>query len=87
MTLFASTTLWLHVSSDFQYLVIVDFEATCDEGALEERKVDTVAMLHLIVPFADGNVIRRQVSRHNQEIIEFPWVVLDMTHRDKRMQI
>ena len=38
----------------FDFLVIIDFEATCDDG------------------------VKPVVTRANQEIIEFPWVVLDV---------
>eukprot|EP01103_Thecamoeba_quadrilineata_P015118 TRINITY_DN467_c0_g1_i2.p1 TRINITY_DN467_c0_g1~~TRINITY_DN467_c0_g1_i2.p1 ORF type:complete len:472 (+),score=49.63 TRINITY_DN467_c0_g1_i2:26-1417(+) len=39
---------------NFEYLVIIDFEATCDEGP------------------------NPAVTRENQEIIEFPWMVADL---------
>jgi 3'-5' exoribonuclease 1 len=48
---------------EYDYLVVIDFEATCDEG--EQPKV----------------------TRENQEIIEFPWVVIDLVNQqviDKR---
>jgi inhibitor of KinA sporulation pathway (predicted exonuclease) len=42
---------------EIDYLVCVDFEATCDEGPTPT------------------------VTRENQEIIEFPWVVVDLRAR------
>jgi len=48
---------------EFDYLVVIDFEATCDEGD------------------------QPKVTRDNQEIIEFPWVVIDLVNQqiiDKR---
>jgi len=39
----------------FDYLVIIDFEATCDNGE------------------------KPKITRENQEIIEFPWIVLRLS--------
>src|SRR5689334_17428470 len=38
---------------EYDYLVVIDFEATCDEG-------------------------NTGFTRENQEVIEFPWVVVDL---------
>jgi len=55
-TIKAATTVGTQPQA-FDYLVVIDFEATCDEGP------DAI------------------VTRQNQEIIEFPWVVIDTKSR------
>eukprot|EP01126_Amoeba_proteus_P015149 TRINITY_DN16733_c0_g4_i7.p1 TRINITY_DN16733_c0_g4~~TRINITY_DN16733_c0_g4_i7.p1 ORF type:complete len:156 (-),score=14.73 TRINITY_DN16733_c0_g4_i7:165-632(-) len=52
----------------YDYLVVLDFEATCDEG------LDPVVSRSKVI-----QVKLDLTPQNNQEIIEFPWVVINTT--------
>jgi inhibitor of KinA sporulation pathway (predicted exonuclease) len=56
-TTITNTTTTTNTTPPYQFLICIDFEATCDETSEDHPELD--------------------VTRDAQEIIEFPWVVLD----------